>query len=29
MIDGIMIIKFMGGENIFFKKWNKLFDKQL
>lgn len=29
MIDGIMTIKSMGGENIFFKKWNKLFDKQL
>lgn len=29
MIDGIMTIKSIGGENIFFNKWNNLFEKQL
>ena len=29
MIDGIMTIKSIGGEDVFFKKWNKLFNKQL
>ena len=29
MIDGVMTIKSIGGENIFFNKWYKLFEKQL